>query len=128
MLDSPVYPRPPRYSGDRTSLTDNITRHGTMVTSIIAARRNNGLGMASIGYGVSIRPMIVVAHDNPNMRYVARAINHIASGHPNYYADVINMSLATPHFIFQDHATFLVSNRIISTKYLQIRQNAVYYP
>jgi len=65
--------------------------HGTAVTGIIAAIRNNGLGVASMACGVTILPLRVL-HGNPGRGAISSIVSAIdyAVGHDVH---VINMSL-----------------------------------
>jgi subtilisin family serine protease len=77
---------------ENTDLRD-LRGHGTMVTGIIAARTNSGLGIAGINAGAVIMPLRVADKDgNANSLNIYRAI-HYAVDHG---ARVINISLGSP--------------------------------
>ncbi|MCL2366615.1 MAG: S8 family serine peptidase [Oscillospiraceae bacterium] len=84
----------------RTDIDDE-SGHGTNVTGIIAARRGNGVGIASMACGVSILPLRVYigTHNSSRGSLVAEAIEYAAGTCPDRgrrRADIINLSLGGP--------------------------------
>ncbi|MCL2202029.1 MAG: S8 family serine peptidase, partial [Oscillospiraceae bacterium] len=86
------------YYGRGTYNTDDDCGHGTAVTGVIAARRGNAVGIASMCRGAAILPLRVFYGDPGTGRAsaVANAILH-ASAHcvdrGRRRADIINLSL-----------------------------------
>jgi serine protease len=75
--------------------------HGTHVAGIIAARRNNGIGIAGIAPGVAVQPVRVVGQCGAAMSDVIAGIRWASGGYvpgvPRNQtpADVINLSLSS---------------------------------
>ena len=78
------------YITNTTAVRDN-KGHGTAVAGIIAATRNNGLGMAGLVCEVTIIPLQVMDVDAGTLSMAIRAINDAVDIHD---ADVINMSFS----------------------------------
>jgi PKD repeat protein len=76
-------PRPPTLNHD----------HGTHVTGLIAAKTNNGYGMASLAHGVKIYPIKASTDDNANE--VSNGLEGIAWA-TTAGAHVINLSWGSP--------------------------------
>jgi len=83
------------------STPDDLTDmggHGTMVTSVIAATTNNGLGNASLGYGADVVVLKGTIHyqDEDGARKVgmmtSTMVSMVYSGVDDYGCDVINIS------------------------------------
>ena len=63
VVDNDANPRPPaNASGNNDGFT-----HGTHVAGIVSAASNNGVGMASIGYSVSILPVKISDDASANL-------------------------------------------------------------
>lgn len=80
------------------------TFHGTHVAGTIAARTNNGLGVAGVAPDVRVMPLRVLGRDGGTdfdiaqaIRYAARLAN-VSGDLPPRRADIINMSLGGPGF------------------------------
>lgn len=65
----------------------NNGNHGTHVSGTVGAQTNNGIGVASIGYNVSVMP-IKIGNCNGALTHGYEGINYAA----NNGADVVNMS------------------------------------
>ena len=75
---------------DRDRHPNDENGHGTHVTSTIAQKTNNNLGLTGLAYGVDIMPLRVLdAHGEGDAGAIARAIRYAARNK----ADVINLSL-----------------------------------
>jgi len=72
--------------------------HGTAVTSVIAATRNNGIGIASMACGVTILPLRVLYGDNLNRPLRTSALASAIHYAVDAGADVINISLSWPWY------------------------------
>lgn len=70
---------------------DEVLAHGTIVSSIIAGKGNDGYGMAGVSWQTKIMPLVVLDGGGyGNVIDMAKAIRYaVANG-----ADIINMSLA----------------------------------
>lgn len=78
---------------DETNDLTDLRGHGTMVVGIIAARTNNGMGMAGINPGAVIMPLKVAdKNGNTNSLNIFRAIKYAVL----HGARVINVSLGGP--------------------------------
>ncbi|MFL5755293.1 MAG: S8 family serine peptidase, partial [Chloroflexota bacterium] len=81
---------------DGSAGTTDPNGHGTAMAGIIAARTDNGQGIAGVGYGgVKVMPVTVLASDGTGsdsdiIEGVVYAVDH--------GADVINMSFSNPGF------------------------------
>ncbi len=100
VLDSGVYRQHEDFNGvnilagydavlDSEGVYTDYNGHGTKVTSIIASASNNGIGMASIGAGLSILPVRV--SDNSGYIYSTDFIQAVYFA-ADSGADIINMS------------------------------------
>ncbi len=90
----------PEDAGD-LAFGNSSSYHGTHVTGTIAARTDNGLGVASVAWGAQVMPLRVLGLDGGSSYDVAQAIRYAAglrndSGRlPSRPADVINLSLGS---------------------------------
>lgn len=74
--------------------TDN-TGHGTAVTGIISALRNNGKGIAGIADGATIVPLKAFSSDSQSVNTIIKAIYAAVD---TYGCDVLNMSFSTASY------------------------------
>ena len=75
---------------ENTDLTD-YKGHGTFVSGIIAAKANNGIGIAGINPGAEIMPLKVTNEEGEaNAFHIARAVRYAADNG----ARIINLSIA----------------------------------
>jgi serine protease len=94
----------PQDPGDGSNL-GNSSFHGTHVAGTIAARSNNGSGVAGVAWNVGLMPLRVLGVDGGSTYDVEQAIRYAAglendSGTvPAKTADVINLSLGSPAYI-----------------------------
>lgn len=118
------------YIDNNTDTSDSIS-HGTMVTGIIAATRNNGIGIAGLLNGVSVIPLkITNSADQIPLNYVLKAIDDAVN---EYDADVINMSLGTSSvsISLEESINSAVDNNVIVVAAAgndAQNGNPVYYP
>lgn len=75
--------------------SSDMNGHGTMVSGIIAAKANNGIGVVGVSHGVTLLPIRVFDKDGHG--YVTYIISGIQSAIDNN-VDIINMSLGTPSY------------------------------
>jgi len=77
---------------DRNRNVQDVTGHGTRVTGIIAASRDNGLGIAGLTDQVTIVPLKIFRGQNSNLNFAIQAIRDAVDV---FQVDVINMSFGT---------------------------------
>ena len=83
---------------------DAVNFHGTHVAGTVAARGNNGIGVAGVAYGARVMPLRALAADGGTSYDVLQAVRY-AAGLPNDSgvvpqrpADIINLSLGGSGF------------------------------
>ena len=69
--------------------------HGTHVCGIIAARANNGKGVAGVSYNAGIMPIQVFAGDRASSSVIAEAYDYVMDHAELYNIRVVNMSVGT---------------------------------
>jgi serine protease len=89
------------------------TFHGTHVAGTVAARGNNGIGVAGVAYSARIMPIRALGIDGSGTSYDVNQAIRFAAGLPNdsgtlpqQPADVINLSLGGAGFSAVDQALF----------------------
>jgi len=69
---------------------EDAMSHGTIVTSLLAAQGDNGIGMAGVAWNISVMPLVVLdMNGTGEIGYIADAIKYAVAHH----ADIINISL-----------------------------------
>jgi subtilisin family serine protease len=81
---------------DNNGDVSDLDKHGSMVSGIIAAIANNGIGMIGVAPEAKIMPLKVLDSDGGNLRDVASAIRYAADNG----ARVITMSFGGQHARF----------------------------
>ena len=75
----------------------DVFGHGTMVSSILAAKTDNGLNIAGLAYGAEIVPFkILNDYGEGSTLHLIAALNYIAKNNNVMNIGVINMSLGGP--------------------------------
>ncbi len=97
LADNDNDPNPP------PSASNEVFTHGTHVAGIASAASNNGIGIASIGFGAKIMSLKATSDDTEDARVIEEVFSTIQYA-INNNADVINMSWGGPVFsqTFQD--------------------------
>jgi subtilisin family serine protease len=68
----------------------DVMSHGTIVTSLLAAQGNDGIGMAGVAWNIRIMPLVVLDMNGAgDIGRIAAAIKYAVAHH----ADIINISL-----------------------------------
>lgn len=92
---------PGNYSDGRYCSASKSTWHGTHVSGIVSALRNNGKGIAGIAPGAALQPVRVVGRCVTSMSDVIAGIRWASGGHVSGISDsktrakVINLSLSS---------------------------------
>jgi serine protease len=104
--DDPEDPGDFAYGSGRSSF------HGTHVAGTVAARSDNGEGVAGVSWDAKLMPMRALAVDGGTTYDVIQAVRYAAGlssdapeGPPAQPADIINLSLGSPFFSASAQAT-----------------------
>lgn len=69
---------------------DTAMSHGTIVTSLLAARGNDGIGMAGVAWNITVMPLVVLDMNGSGTEgNIAKAVEYAIAHH----ADIISISL-----------------------------------
>jgi lipoprotein-anchoring transpeptidase ErfK/SrfK len=69
---------------------DTAMSHGTIVTSLLAARGNDGIGMAGVAWNISVMPLVVLDMNGSGTEgNIAKAVEYAIAHH----VDIISISL-----------------------------------